>query len=103
MKNRKKIETAIRTISAKLDEALEREKETEGTEDTVIWHMVAKDYELAVSALKKQMEYEELEDQGKLLKLPVWTVNGKPVYTTNIDMRKKGAVDKLINALNMKI
>lgn len=29
----------------------------------------------------------------------VGIVNGKPIYTSNIDMRKKGSVDKLINAL----
>lgn len=29
----------------------------------------------------------------------VGIVNGKPIYTSNIDMRKKESVDKLINAL----
>ena len=55
MVNQKVIETAIRTIKAKLDEALTKEKETEGTEDTIIWHMVANDYKLAISVLEKQM------------------------------------------------
>lgn len=73
MKNREKIETAIRTISAKLDEALERESIWSRKKQKARKIPSSEDYELAVSALKKQMEYEELEDQGKLLKLPVWT------------------------------
>ena len=50
------IQIAIRTITAKLNEALAKEKETEGTEDTVIWHLVAKDYRVAISAMEKQMQ-----------------------------------------------
>ena len=51
------IKNAIRTINAKLEEALEREKETEGTEDTVIWHMVGNDYKCAIKALEEIQQY----------------------------------------------
>lgn len=51
------IKNAIRTINAKLEEALEREKETEGTEDTVIWHMVGNDYKCAIKALEEIQKY----------------------------------------------
>ena len=51
------IKNAIRTINAKLEEALEREKETEGTEDTVIWHMVGNDYKCAINALEEIQQY----------------------------------------------
>lgn len=49
------MQMAIKTITAKLNEALAREKETEGTEDSVIWHLVAKDYKVAISAMNKQI------------------------------------------------
>lgn len=52
------IKNAIRTINAKLEEALEREKETKGTEDTVIWHMVANDYKCAIEALNEIQQYQ---------------------------------------------
>ena len=51
------IKNAIRTINAKLEEALEREKETEGTEDTVIWHMVGNDYKCAINAIEEIQQY----------------------------------------------
>lgn len=51
------IKNAIRTINAKLEEALEREKETEGTEDTVIWHMVGNDYKCVINAIEEIQQY----------------------------------------------
>lgn len=59
------IKNAIRTINAKLEEALEREKETEGTEDTVIWHMVGNDYKCAIKALEEIQQYREIEAEIK--------------------------------------
>lgn len=53
--NNKEIEIAIKTINAKLDEALKNEAKTLGTENTIFWHMVANDYKMAMQALEKQM------------------------------------------------
>ena len=63
MGNEKQFESAIKTMRAKLDEALKREKDSEGNEDSVIWHMVANDYKMAIFALEKWVEYEDLEEQ----------------------------------------
>ena len=62
------IKNAIRTINAKLEEALEREKETEGTEDTVIWHMVGNDYKCAIKALEEIQQYRAI---GTVPKNPI--------------------------------
>ena len=54
------IKNAIRTINEKLDEALKKEKETVGTEDTVIWHMAGNDYKCAIKVLEEIQQYRSI-------------------------------------------
>lgn len=51
------IKNAIKTINAQLENALQKEKETEGTKDTVIWHLVANDYKCAIKSLEEIQQY----------------------------------------------
>lgn len=51
------IKNTVKTINAQLENALQKEKETEGTENTVIWHLVANDYKCAIKALEEIRQY----------------------------------------------
>ena len=74
------IKNAIRTINAKLEEALEREKETEGTEDTVIWHMVGNDYKCAIKALEEIQQYRAIGTVEECREARERQRGKKPVY-----------------------
>lgn len=78
------VKNAIKTINARLENALQKEKETEGTRNTIIWYSVANDYRCAIKALEEIQQYRAIGTVGECLEAVKKQKPEKPLNKTNV-------------------